>query len=441
VQITVFGSGYVGLVTGTCFADEGNQVLCVDIDPAKVERLKNGDIPIFEPGLAELVERNMEAGRLEFTTDAAQGVAHGEVIFIAVGTPEKEDGSADLQYVFAVARTIGELIEDYRIVVDKSTVPVGTGAKVRSIIAEVLAARGSQAGFDVVSNPEFLKEGDAIQDFVKPDRIVLGSDSEHALQVMRDLYKPFLRSRDRVLAMDLQSAELTKYASNVMLATKVSLMNELSNLADAVGADIELVRQGIGADRRIGYHFIYPGCGFGGSCFPKDVAALARTADEVGCETPILDGVLKVNDFQKRVLPTKLKKHFGDLAGKKIALWGLAFKPNTDDMREAPSRVLMEYLWEQGAVVQAHDPEAMREARKIYGERPDLVLCKDPMAALSDADALVVVTEWHLFRNPDFGKLKERLREPVIFDGRNIYDPRELAEKGFAYYGIGRSSN
>ena len=438
MRITVFGTGYVGLVTGTCFADEGNEVLCVDINASKVAVLEAGEIPIYEPGLDELVHRNTQAGRLKFTTDAAQGVAHGEIIFIAVGTPESEDGSADMQYVFAVAQTIGQHLDAYRVIVDKSTVPVGTGRKVQQIIQQQLDTRKSSAEFDVVSNPEFLKEGAAIQDFVKPDRVVIGTDSERAANIMRELYSPFQRSRDRLMVMDIQSAELTKYAANVMLATKVSLMNELSNVADAVGADIESVRKGIGADQRIGYHFIYPGCGFGGSCFPKDVAALARTANELGCDTPILDGVLTINEQQKKVLPRKIKAHFGDLKGRTIALWGLAFKPNTDDMREAPSRVLMEYLWEQGASVQAFDPEAIEAARQLYGERTNLRYCDSPQTALDGADALVVVTEWHLFRNPDFQDIKARLKQPVVFDGRNIYDPQRLGAMGYTYYGIGR---
>ncbi len=440
MRITVFGTGYVGLVTGTCFADEGNEVLCVDIDEGKIAALCAGEIPIYEPGLEELVQRNTRAGRLRFTTDSAAAVAHGDIIFIAVGTPEAADGSADMQYVHAVAQTIGEHLQDYRIVVDKSTVPVGTAAMVRDIIQQCLCKRGKDIVFDVVSNPEFLKEGAAIQDFVKPDRVVIGAESERAANKMRELYSPFQRSRERLMVMDLASAELTKYAANVMLATKVSLMNELSNLADAVGADIESVRKGIGADQRIGYHFIYPGCGFGGSCFPKDVAALARTADALNCDTPILDSVLKVNERQKQVLPAKLKAHFGDLSGKTIALWGLAFKPNTDDLREAPSRVLMEYLWSQGAVVHAFDPEALEATRQLYGDRSDLKLCEEPLLALDGADALVVVTEWHIFRNPDFDVIKQRLKQPVVFDGRNIYDPKRLQEAGFSYYGIGRGT-
>lgn len=438
MRITVFGTGYVGLVTGTCFADEGNEVLCVDVDAEKIAALNEGEIPIYEPGLEELVKRNAQSGRLRFSTDASEGVAHSEIIFIAVGTPEAADGSADMQYVHSVAATIGSELSEYRVVVDKSTVPVGTGKQVEDIIRQRLEARGVDVDFDVVSNPEFLKEGAAIQDFVKPDRIVIGANSKRAADIMRSLYQPFQRSRDRLMVMDLASAELTKYAANVMLATKVSLMNELSNVADAVGADIEAVRKGIGADQRIGYHFIYPGCGFGGSCFPKDVAALARTADALNCETPILDGVLQVNDRQKQVLPGKLNAHFGDLSGKTIVLWGLAFKPNTDDMREAPSRVLMDFLWAQGAKVRAFDPEAMGEARSIYGDRDDLVLCTDPMEALDGGDALVVVTEWHIFRNPDFEQVKKLLKEPLVFDGRNIYDPERLAQQGFTYYGIGR---
>lgn len=438
MRITVFGTGYVGLVTGTCFADEGNQVICVDIDEQKISALNNGEIPIFEPGLEELVERNTQAGRLEFTTDMEKGVSHGEVIFIAVGTPEKDDGSADLGYVNEVAKSIGTHLNKYSVVVNKSTVPVGTAKQVSEIIAGQLNLRKKNVDFDVVSNPEFLKEGAAIQDFIKPDRVVIGSNSERAINLMHELYSPFQRSRDRIMVMQPESAELTKYAANVMLATKVSVMNELSRIADATGADIENVRKGIGADHRIGYHFIYPGCGFGGSCFPKDVAALVNTAKQHEIETPILNGVLAVNAAQKQIIPEKISGHFTDLGGKTIALWGLAYKPNTDDMRQAPSRVLMEYLWNKGARVQAFDPEAMDAVQRIYGERDDLKLCTEPMEAVQDADALAVVTEWHIFRNPDFSAIKSRLKTPVIFDGRNIYDPERLKDLGIQYYGIGR---
>ncbi len=438
MRITVFGTGYVGLVTGTCFADEGNEVICVDIDQGKIDLLNQGQTPIYEPGLDELVKRNSDGGRLLFTTDAEKGVNHAEIIFIAVGTPENADGSADLQYVLSVAKTIGIYLNEYKVVVDKSTVPVGTGDKVESVIQGCLKDRGIDIEFDVVSNPEFLKEGAAIQDFIKPDRVVIGADYGRAAHIMRDLYGPFQLSRDRMLIMDRKSAELTKYAANVMLATKVSLMNELSNVAEAVGADIEMVRRGIGADQRIGYHFIYPGCGFGGSCFPKDVAAISNTADGLGCDTPIIDGVLKVNSHQKMVIPNKIIKHFGELKGRTFALWGLSFKPDTDDMREAPSRVLMEFLWKNGAKVRVYDPEAMGETKKIYGERKDLHLCDSSIQAVEEAEALIIMTEWRLFRNPDFNEIKKKLIQPVIFDGRNIYDPNEMTELGITYYGIGR---
>ncbi len=440
MKITIFGTGYVGLVTGTCFAEVGNDVVCVDVDAAKIERLNNGEVPIYEPGLEELVERNRKAGRLRFTTDAKEGVEHGVFQFIAVGTPPDEDGSADLQYVLAVAGTIAEHMNDYKVIVDKSTVPVGTADKVRARVAEGLAARGVSIEYDVVSNPEFLKEGAAVKDFMKPDRIVVGTDNPRTAELLRVLYAPFNRNHDRLIAMDVRSAELTKYAANAMLATKISFMNELANLAERLGADIEHVRIGIGSDPRIGYHFIYPGCGYGGSCFPKDVQALARTAQEVGYDAQLLRAVEAVNNRQKERLFEKIKKHFGDLQGRTIALWGLAFKPETDDMREAPSRRLMEALWEAGASVQAYDPEAMNEARRIYGERPDLKLCASPEQALEGADALAIVTEWHVFRSPDYDGIKKRLKQPVIFDGRNLYDPAQLAALGFRYYAIGRPS-
>jgi UDPglucose 6-dehydrogenase len=440
MKVTIFGSGYVGLVTGACLADVGNDVVCVDIDQAKIDLLNAGGIPIFEPGLDTLVQRNAEAGRLRFTTDVALGVEHGLFQFIAVGTPPDEDGSADLQYVLAVATSIGEQMSDYKVVIDKSTVPVGTADKVRERINEVLAGR-NQSGleFDVVSNPEFLKEGDAIDDFMKPDRIVIGTDNPRTTELLRALYAPFNRSHDRLIAMDIRSAELTKYAANSMLATKISFMNELANIAERVGADIEAVRIGIGSDPRIGYHFIYPGIGYGGSCFPKDVQALERSAREHGYPARILAAVEAVNYSQKEVLFDKINGHFnGDLSGKVIALWGLSFKPNTDDMREAPSRVLIEALWSAGARVQAYDPEAMEETGRIYGEREDLRLCDAPEAALDGADALAVATEWKVFRSPDFDTIKRTLSAPVVFDGRNLYDPGLMRDMGFSYYAIGR---
>ncbi len=439
MDITIYGSGYVGLVTGACLAQVGNHVLCVDIDPDKIERLQRGEVPIYEPGLDELIESNMAAGRLGFTLDAAEGVRHGLFQFIAVGTPPDEDGSADLSHVLAVADTIARHMDDYRIVVDKSTVPVGTADRVRDTISARLAERGVEVDFDVVSNPEFLKEGAAIDDFMKPDRIVIGTDNPRTTELMRALYAPFNRNHDRLIAMDIRSAELTKYAANALLATKISFMNELANLAERLGADIESVRIGIGSDPRIGYHFIYPGCGYGGSCFPKDVQALERTAREVGYEAELLQSVERVNNRQKRRLFEKIRDHFdGRLAGRTIALWGLAFKPNTDDMREAPSRVLMEQLWEAGARVRAYDPVAMDECRRIYGERDDLELADTAEAALDGADALAIVTEWQEFRSPDFALLRERLAEPVIFDGRNLYDPQRMVREGFRYHAIGR---
>lgn len=441
MKISIFGSGYVGLVSGTCLAEMGNDVLCVDTDARKIELLQQGIIPIYEPGLEALVHKNVRAGRLAFTTEVAAGVTHGLFQFIAVGTPPDEDGGADLQYVLAVARGIGAHLDAYRIVVNKSTVPVGTADQVRATIQETLAQRGVQIDFDVVSNPEFLKEGAAIEDFMKPDRIVVGADTARSVEWLRALYAPFNRSRERMVTMDVRSAELTKYAANAMLATKISFMNELANIAERVGADIEQVRVGIGADPRIGYHFIYPGCGYGGSCFPKDVQALARTARQAAYEPELLHAVEAVNQRQKVVLFDKIYRHFnGDLAGKCFALWGLAFKPNTDDMRAAASRALMEALWAHGARVRAYDPQALHEARRIYGERADLALCADPDDALTGADALVVVTEWNVFRSPDFAKLKGALRQPLIFDGRNLYDPDALREAGFTHYAIGRGA-
>lgn len=439
MKITIFGTGYVGLVTGACLAEVGNEVLCMDVDENKISSLKQGNIPIYEPDLDKLVKRNQIAGRLKFTTDPKEAVDHGLFQFIAVGTPPDEDGSADLQYVLAVAETIAEHMGGYRIVVDKSTVPVGTAGKVRARVQSVLDNRGMQLEFDVVSNPEFLKEGAAIDDFMKPDRIVVGADNPRTTELLRELYAPFNRNHDRLIAMDIRSAELTKYAANAMLATKISFMNELANLAEHLGADVEQVRQGIGADKRIGYSYIYAGCGYGGSCFPKDVSALERAAHEIGYDAELLGAVESVNRHQKQRLFEKLSDHFkGDLQGRTIALWGLAFKPNTDDMREAPSRVLMEALWKAGVKVQAYDPVAAEEARRIYGQRDDLIVMDSSEAVLDDADALVVVTEWHLFRSPDFDLIKQTLKAPVIFDGRNMYDPGHLKEKGFTYYGIGR---
>ncbi|MCU7803129.1 MAG: UDP-glucose/GDP-mannose dehydrogenase family protein [Candidatus Thiodiazotropha sp. (ex Lucinoma borealis)] len=439
MKVSVFGSGYVGLVTGACLAEVGNDVVCMDVDERKIKMLKQGEIPIYEPGLEAMVERNVQAGRLTFTADAAAAVEHGLFQFIAVGTPPDEDGSADLQYVLAVATAIAEHMDDYRVIVDKSTVPVGTGDKVRERINETLRANGKQVEFDVVSNPEFLKEGAALDDFMKPDRIIIGTDNPRTTELLRALYTPFNRNHDRLIAMDIRSAELTKYAANAILATKISFMNELSNLSERLGADIEQVRHGIGADTRIGYSFIYPGCGYGGSCFPKDVNALERTAREVGYDAQLLTAVEAVNYRQKRVLFSKIQRHFsGDLKDRTFALWGLSFKPNTDDMREASSRVLMEALWEAGAKVQVFDPEAMDECRRIYGERDDLVYCEDQESTLNGADALVVVTEWQVFRSPDYDEIKQSLSEPVIFDGRNIYDPQRMKEAGFSYYAIGR---
>ncbi len=439
MRITIFGTGYVGLVTGTCFAEVGNHVVCVDVDRDKIDRLNRGEVPIYEPGLEALVARNRKAGRLSFTTDAQAGVRHGVFQFIAVGTPPEEDGSADLQYVLSVARTIAEHMEERRIIVDKSTVPVGTADRVREAVASTLAGRGADVPYAVVSNPEFLKEGAAVDDFMKPDRVVVGTDDEETAEALRELYSPFNRNRDRLIVMDVRSAELTKYAANAMLATKITFMTELANIADRVGADVEKVRIGIGSDPRIGYHFIYPGGGYGGSCFPKDVKALARTAYDMDYTPQLLQAVEDVNERQKSYLFSRLREHFnGDLAGKTIALWGLAFKPNTDDMREASSRRLMESLWGAGARVRAFDPKAMEETRRAYGDHEGLSLCDGPEAALDGADALAILTEWNLFRSPDFDAIRERLSAPVIVDGRNLYDPETMAGMGFHYYAIGR---
>ncbi len=439
MKVTIYGSGYVGLVTGACLADVGNNVLCVDVDERKIENLKNGVIPIYEPGLERIIKESAAQGRIDFTTDMRRAVEHAELQFIAVGTPPDEDGSADLQYVLAVAETIGDHMNDTRIIVDKSTVPVGTADKVRARVAERLAARGLDIPFHVVSNPEFLKEGDAIADFTKPDRIVVGAEDDYAIEAMRELYAPFSRNHQKLIVMDVRSAELTKYAANAMLATKISFMNELSQLAERLGADIEKVRIGIGSDPRVGYQFIYPGCGYGGSCFPKDVKALERTAREVDFDARLLAAVEARNDEQKTVLFNKINNHFnGELEGKTIAVWGLAFKPNTDDMREAPSRVLMEALWRAGAKVRAYDPQAMEEARRIYGERDDLALVDHPMAAVDGADALAICTEWKIFRSPDFEEIHNKLVTPAIFDGRNLYEPSRMKHYGFDYYAIGR---
>ncbi len=439
MRVSVFGTGYVGLVTGACLAEVGHQVICVDVDAGKIERLREGKLPIFEPGLEDLVHANHSAGRLSFTTDAAMAIDRAPIVFIAVGTPPDEDGGADLRHVLTVARTLGQHLTQPVVVVNKSTVPVGTADRVREVIAAELAARGLELEFAVVSNPEFLKEGAAVADCMRPDRIILGSGNSAAIEKMKRLYAPFNRNHERVIVMDERSAELTKYAANAMLATKISLMNEMANIAERVGADIEAVRQGIGSDPRIGRHFIYPGVGYGGSCFPKDVQALARTARQHGYGARILEAVELVNEQQKCKLFELIEQHFhGDVRGRNFALWGLSFKPNTDDMREAPSRTLLQQLWAAGARVRAHDPEAMSEARRLFGERDDFVLCATPEAAIQGVDALVVVTEWKAFWSPDFTALKCALSAGVVFDGRNVYDPCEVEEAGLAYYGIGR---
>ena len=439
MKITVVGTGYVGLVSGTCLAEVGNDVLCLDVDPEKIRILKEGGIPIFEPGLQEMVRRNVAAGRLHFTTDVETAVRHGTIQFIAVGTPPDEDGSADLQYVLAAARNIGRLMTDYKVIVDKSTVPVGTGAKVKAAILDELAKRAVDIPFSVVSNPEFLKEGAAVEDFMRPDRIVVGAEEEQAIHLMRALYAPFQRNHERLIITDVKSAELTKYAANAMLATRISFMNELANLAEVLGADIEMVRQGIGSDPRIGYHFLYPGCGYGGSCFPKDVKALIKTAaDDANITLKVLTAVEEANDAQKHVLTGKLKARFGDLKGKHFALWGLSFKPNTDDMRDAPSRELIADLFAAGATVTAYDPVAMHETQRIFGNESRLQYAENPMGALDQADALVIVTEWKEFRSPDFEAIKASLKNPVIFDGRNLYDPKFVRGLGIEYFAIGR---
>lgn len=437
MKITIYGAGYVGLVTGACLADVGNEVLLVDVDKARVAALKRGVIPIYEPGLTAIIQRCFQSRQLDFTTDAAAAVAHGQLQFVAVGTPPKADGSADLQYVLEVARTVGRHMDDYRLVVDKSTVPVGTADQVSTAIADELKKRGMDINYSVASNPEFLKEGDAVSDFMKPDRIVIGTSEPRAEKLLRELYAPFNRNRDRVFAMDVRSAELTKYAANAMLATKISFMNEMANIADRVGADIEQVRLGIGSDSRIGYSFIYPGCGYGGSCFPKDVRAVEQTARNHGYEPRILPAIDAANEAQKKVLYSKIQNRLKDIHGKHIAVWGLAFKPNTDDMREAPSLVLIRSLLEAGARVRVHDPEAMEAARQVLGT--DFIeYVSDPIEALTGADALVIVTEWKAFRSPDFSRIKKVMKEPLIFDGRNLYDPETVATAGIEYQAIGR---
>ena len=440
MKVTVFGTGYVGLVQGAVLADVGHDVICVDVDAAKVAALQAGHIPIHEPGLEPLVQANQAAGRLRFTTDAAQGVAHGELIFLAVGTPPDEDGSADLQHVLAVAHTIATHMTAPKTIVNKSTVPVGTADKVADTVRKVLETRGVALAFEVVSNPEFLKEGAAVADCKRPDRIVIGTRAPQAERQLRELYAPFNRNHDRIVMMDVRSAELTKYAANAMLATKISFINEMANLAEQLGADIEDVRRGLGSDPRIGYHFIYPGVGYGGSCFPKDVKALIHTAQSIGFTPDLLLAVESRNDAQRQLLARRIIAHYGgNLRGKTIAVWGLAFKPETDDMREAPSRYLLQSLWAAGAQVRAHDPAAMDEARRIFGERDDLVLCGSPTEALEGADALAIVTEWKIFRVPDFAQMAHALRDRMVFDGRNLYDPETIARFGLGYVSIGRA--
>ncbi len=442
MKVTVFGIGYVGLVQAAVLAQVGHDVVCVDVDQSKVENLKKGIIPIYEPGLTPLVQENYNAGRLSFTTVAEEGIQHGKLVFIAVGTPPDENGSADLQYVLKVAETIATHMQEYKVVINKSTVPVGTADKVQAKILEVLQQRNETIAFDVVSNPEFLKEGAAVNDCMRPDRIVVGTASEDVKDLMRELYAPFSRNHDKIIFMDVRSAELTKYAANCMLATKISFMNEMANLAEKLGADIEMVRHGIGSDARIGYQFIYPGCGYGGSCFPKDVQALIRTANDIEYTPSILEAVEKVNNNQKHKLFQHVCTEFGtSLQGMQFAVWGLSFKPQTDDMREASSRVLMESLWKAGAKVKAYDPEAMSECQRIYGERDDLMLMGTKEACLSECDALIICTEWSQFRAPDFELIQSKLKSRVIIDGRNLYDPRLMKKKGFKYYAIGRGES
>ena len=440
MKITVVGTGYVGLVSGACLAEMGNEVLCLDVNPEKIKILQDGGVPIHEPGLDKVISANVAAGRLHFTTEVEQAVAFGTAQFIAVGTPPDEDGSADLSYVIEAARKIGRHMTEYKLVIDKSTVPVGTADKVKAAIADELAKRGVQIDYSVVSNPEFLKEGSAVEDFMKPERIVVGADDERGIRLMKSLYAPFQRNHDKLVLMDVRSAELTKYAANAMLATRISFMNELALLAEKLGADIELVRHGIGSDPRIGYHFLYAGCGYGGSCFPKDVKALIKIGEEAGQHLHVLSAVETANDTQKHVLGKKIRQRFGeDLTGKHFALWGLAFKPNTDDMLEASSRVLIAELLERGATISAYDPIAMDEAHRIFGNTPGLSLAESATKALSEADALLIVTEWKEFRSPDFNELKKILKAPIVFDGRNLYDPLALKNDGFEYYSIGRN--
>jgi len=441
MKITVIGTGYVGLVTGTCLAEMGNHVVCLDLDVEKIRILEDGGIPIHEPGLLEMVKRNRAAGRLQFTTDIVAAVNHGTLQFIGVGTPPDEDGSADLKYVLAAARNVGRHMTDYKVVINKSTVPVGTGEKVHLAIAEELKRRGSTVDYAVVSNPEFLKEGAAVEDFMRPDRIVVGADDERAILLMRALYSPFIRNHDRLLVMDIKSAEFTKYAANSMLATRISFMNELALLSEKVGADIELVRKGIGSDPRIGYHFLYAGAGYGGSCFPKDVKALVTTAHQNGIELQVLQAVEAANERQKHILVDKIVARFGeDLRGRQIAIWGLAFKPNTDDMREAPSRVVIAELARRGAKLKAYDPVAIPEARRVMSDVPGLSFVDNQAQALEGSDALVVVTEWKEFKSPDFELIKSSLKQPVVIDGRNLYDPDLMLALGIEYTGIGRSA-
>ena len=439
MKITMIGTGYVGLVTGTCLSEVGNDVLCLDIDARKIDILNSGGVPIHEPGLPEMIRRNVAAGRLRFTADIDAAVEHGRLQFIAVGTPPDEDGSADMKYVIAAARNIGQRMVGHKVIIDKSTVPVGTADRVREAIAEELAARGVNVPFAVVSNPEFLKEGAAVEDFMKPDRVVIGADDERAIALLRSVYAPFQRNHERLLVMDVRSAELTKYAANAMLATRISFMNELANLADALDADIEHVRQGIGADPRIGYHFLYPGAGYGGSCFPKDVKALQFTAEQHGRPLQLLAAVQAVNEAQKSRLLEKIIGRLGsDLTGTTFAVWGLAFKPNTDDMRQAPSLTLVQGLTDRGATVVAYDPAAMEEAQRLLGDTPRLRYAASPLDAVAGADAVVVVTEWKEFRSPDFEVLKQKLKQPLIFDGRNLFDPAQVHAAGLEYFGIGR---
>lgn len=441
MKITVVGTGYVGLVTGACLAEMGNHVVCLDHDTDRIAMLHSGQLPIHEPGLLDIVLRNAHSGRLDFTSDVDRAVAHGRVQFIAVGTPAGEDGSADLQHVLAAAQAIAERMLDDRLIVNKSTVPVGTADQVREAMAAVLRARGQSARVDVVSNPEFLKEGSAVQDFMRPDRIVVGADDAQAAQLMRQLYAPFMRNRDRFILMDIRSAEFTKYASNAMLATRISFMNELALLAEKLGADIEQVRTGMGTDPRIGTHFLYAGTGYGGSCFPKDVKALVHAAQEAGQGLRILQAVQAVNDRQKQVLVDKIVARFGpDLHGRRFAVWGLAFKPGTDDMREAPSLTIIEHLLARGAEIAAYDPVALAQARRVLGERPGLLLVGQATTALEGADALVIVTEWKEFRSPDFAHLAATLRQPVIFDGRNLFEPADMSALGLEYHAIGRGT-